>query len=366
MKYGQRVLLFLCLLTLTVMVLQGCSITSAIESSGKAYSHVIVSNPYESIDWETTGFYDANFHAHTTISDGRMKPEEITEAYYRKGYRVLALTDHDYLDDETGHHRDVFSYPEKMHGILEEPSMLVLIGSELSQGHHMNSLFITHRHIFESEQEGLLAIQEGQGLAFFNHPGRYRLPASWYVNLYLQYDCLFALEVFNRKDRYPHDRQLWDAILYHLMPDRPVWAVANDDTHVQRDIGYNRNLLLMERLDAASVRRTLKGGSFYLFRPDVRGERPKFFIRTIETDEAVIRINVDGGAYVIRWITHDPTLGKSRTLSSDDMIDLTTLPLATPFVRAEITGPGGIIYTQPFGLAYKPPQSQDTPSDCCR
>ena len=56
---------------------------------------------------ETGNFYKANLHCHSTISDGRLTPEELKEAYKNAGYQVLAITDHcsphphnDLTDDE--------------------------------------------------------------------------------------------------------------------------------------------------------------------------------------------------------------------------------------------------------------------------
>ena len=46
---------------------------------------------------EKGNFYKANLHCHTTISDGKMTPEEIKEAYTSRGYSVVAFTDHDVL-----------------------------------------------------------------------------------------------------------------------------------------------------------------------------------------------------------------------------------------------------------------------------
>ena len=39
-------------------------------------------------------FFKANFHTHTTISDGKLSPEEMVTAYKERGYNVLAITDH--------------------------------------------------------------------------------------------------------------------------------------------------------------------------------------------------------------------------------------------------------------------------------
>lgn len=42
-------------------------------------------------------FYKANLHCHTTISDGKLTPEEVKQAYQQKGYSIVAFTDHDVL-----------------------------------------------------------------------------------------------------------------------------------------------------------------------------------------------------------------------------------------------------------------------------
>lgn len=39
-------------------------------------------------------YFKANFHTHTTVSDGKLTPEESRDAYKAKGYSILALTDH--------------------------------------------------------------------------------------------------------------------------------------------------------------------------------------------------------------------------------------------------------------------------------
>ena len=44
---------------------------------------------------KTGFFYKANMHCHTTLSDGKLTPQEIKEHYKNKGYSVVAFTDHD-------------------------------------------------------------------------------------------------------------------------------------------------------------------------------------------------------------------------------------------------------------------------------
>ena len=39
-------------------------------------------------------FYKANLHAHTVVSDGKLTPEEMKREYQKRGYSVIAYTDH--------------------------------------------------------------------------------------------------------------------------------------------------------------------------------------------------------------------------------------------------------------------------------
>ena len=42
-------------------------------------------------------FYKVNLHCHSTISDGKLTPYEVKQAYLEKGYSAVAFTDHDVL-----------------------------------------------------------------------------------------------------------------------------------------------------------------------------------------------------------------------------------------------------------------------------
>lgn len=59
--------------------------------------------------------YKANLHAHSTLSDGRLTPEALKEAYKARGYSILAITDH-----ERPH----------SHQALNDPEFLMLTGYE--------------------------------------------------------------------------------------------------------------------------------------------------------------------------------------------------------------------------------------------
>ncbi len=61
--------------------------------------------------------YKANLHCHSTLSDGRLTPAELKDAYKAQGYSVLCITDHELLID---------------HSDLNDPDFLMLTGYEIS------------------------------------------------------------------------------------------------------------------------------------------------------------------------------------------------------------------------------------------
>lgn len=46
-------------------------------------------------------FYKGNLHCHSTLSDGKMTPQELVEAYRERGYSFLALSEHNLFTDHT-------------------------------------------------------------------------------------------------------------------------------------------------------------------------------------------------------------------------------------------------------------------------
>lgn len=46
-------------------------------------------------------FYKANLHAHTTVSDGALSPEQVKDLYLSRGYSIVAFTDHDVMVDHS-------------------------------------------------------------------------------------------------------------------------------------------------------------------------------------------------------------------------------------------------------------------------
>ena len=50
---------------------------------------------------ENAKFYKANLHCHTTVSDGTLTPQRVKDEYKKRGYSVVAFTDHEALIDHS-------------------------------------------------------------------------------------------------------------------------------------------------------------------------------------------------------------------------------------------------------------------------
>lgn len=144
-------------------------------------------------------YFKANIHAHSTVSDGRLTPLELKEAYKSKGYSILSLTDHEIL---------------KEHSELSDDEFLMLTGVEVgikedrewspdTKCCHLNlyarNQYNTDLPGFEKEYsvKGInRIISEAKDAGFivcYNHP-------VWSledVSVCSQYKGMFGMEIFN-------------------------------------------------------------------------------------------------------------------------------------------------------------------------
>lgn len=312
-----------------------------------------IDNPYASVDWEAHGRYRANFHTHTTGSDGRMHPHEVVDRYHRLGYRILAITDHNavtYPWTAWSQHSSGDGDTNRMAAWENRDpvalGMIAIQGNELSSHHHTGSFFNDHNGT-RTEVESLDAVGAKGGLAMLYHPGRYSRTIDWYVDLYRRYSHLIGLEVYNQGDRYPKDRATWDAILTVLMPERPVWGYSNDDMHGSSALGRNYSVMLLPELSAASVRRGMEQGwSYFVYSPAIKDRitEPVIEAITVDDDRGVIHIQARGTRETV-WISD------GLVVHHGDTIDLGNIPNIGSYVRAELRADEGVVVgTQPFGI----------------
>ncbi len=355
-------------------------------------------SPYEGINWAQVDYCDAEFHTHPGLGDEQYDPHQTVDRYHAEGYKVLTLAGHDYhipteqigsiypwtqlgaiyekIKDVENPAEDNRTYGD----IANEPyqnrdpvalGMVSVEGCEVSAPHHIVSLFNSCTQGAETEEETFNTISGLGGLAYFAHPGRYverrGLTAEWYVDFYRKFDMLLGQSVYNREDSHPTDRDFFDEIVNMLGSERPVWLFGEDDMHTEGTLGWNRNVILVENFQPGSlhpdiqdgsapdVRKALENGRFYLWKPSEKYNKRSFNISLIKSTRNKIELQFDNNEIVktVRWITFDPEQGTSVVFHEGNSVNTKQVPESAKFIRAEIEGGGGTIYTQPFYVVGK-------------
>lgn len=321
-------------LTSTALFLLGCMIVPAMQA--QADDHMVeISNPYANVNWEADRLLRGNLHTHTTQSDGEYDPDEVFDEYKKRGYDFLAITDHDRV-----------TYPWQDFG--RDPQALGMVdiaGNELSQGHHLVSLFNDYATLNPDTVTRFRGVAANDGIAYFAHPGRYDYDAQWYAQIYYDKPHVFGQAIYNQGDRYPGDRAKWDEVLSITMPHRPVWGISEDDMHRTPHFGRNRTYLFASENDHESVREALMEGRFYSTISE-DGETPPSLTGVI-IDENASTITLEAKNYTsIRWISMGEEVATGATIEITSPTDMDR------YVRAELQGPEGRTYTNPFGIDF--------------
>ena len=237
-------------------------------------------------------FFKANLHCHSTYSDGKESVEELKRQYKRQGYSIVAFTEHEHLIDNSRLNDEEFlaitacelaikEFPEQ--STMKNFDMRVCHLNLYSLDPH-NTLtpcyspiqdhFIsdTCRHLIRYDtayervysKEGIndiIRIANEQGfLVTYNHP-------TWSLetaNEYLQYDNLFAVEIYNhgcnRMGARVDDERVFDDM---LRAGKRLFCVCADDNHTAEDSFGGWVCVNAEKLDYTTIMTALRNGQFY-------------------------------------------------------------------------------------------------------
>ena len=347
---------------------------------GANYEPHIYENPYAHIDWATINQYKSNMHTHTTQSNDAIdefSTANVVDKYHAAGYKILALTDHDYNPYPWQ------LFPQYMSGVPardpEALGMLAVPGNELSkdntnsweertggQFNHHNDFFTGRQgQEFASLQESYAYTYALGGMQIINHPGQYwsidntysetdKNGPGWHATNFKTFPSLVGLEVYNQGDRRANDRILWDQILERTMPERPVFGYSGDDTHNNEQLFRNYNMMLMEELTTEELKDAMrKGESYFCYEPKGSGEGKAPRITDIVVDETKKTITIETNG-TVSWI-----YGTDMTSSSASSTRSSVVGIGNTFcyegyqgayVRAFITNAYGETCTQPFGF----------------
>ncbi|MCL1810507.1 MAG: fibronectin type III domain-containing protein, partial [Clostridiales bacterium] len=370
-----------------------------------------ITNPYENVNWGTYGQYKANFHTHSTNSDGSNLTRDMVEDYYAKGFDILAMTDHDYTTHlwdnvrlgaiDSARKAEILAGTAAVNTTFDiginrngRPMIEIEYSNEQSVTDHINSFFANFNNSSGATMASTIATVENLGgITHINHPGRYtggavsndaqsiaasNNPATVkkYVDIYRAYPSCIGIEIINKIDNESKsDRILWDNILKETMPEgRFVWGFSNDDSHSLNASGYSWNVMLMPEQTQAATRAAMETGAFYAVSRVSRlddinrrlpggGETPgsgtasTLYLLEQTTPSisniAVLNgeITVTGSDYdSIEWISDGVVIATGNSINLSDYSDK-----VGSYVRAQLKSATGIAFTQPFGVAEEVP-----------
>lgn len=226
-------------------------------------------------------WYKANLHCHTTVSDGRLTPEEVKKAYKEQGYQVVAFTDHK-------------KYVQHLE--LSDSEFVALAGVEVDMNeirpgkerirtrmYHLNFYDTNPEEMPERKAQYCAAdywnhdsayvnsyIKKMAKLGFiacYNHP----YWSMHTVDEYLPLEGLFAMEIYNHgcelDGLYGYTPQAYEEM---LRAGKKIFCLAADDNHNGYPFGHplcdsfgGFTMICAEELTYGSIIRSLQEGSFY-------------------------------------------------------------------------------------------------------
>jgi hypothetical protein len=324
----------------------------------------ITNNPYAGVDWSQPHF-KANFHTHTTVSDGSFHPHTVIDQYHAAGYSILAVTDHNRTTYPWSAFSDFSVSGTTMNRISEgrltfpsldfenrDPAALGMVaipGNELSALHHKVSLFSELEIRGPTEWAELEAVREANGLVFFAHPERYGRTPEWYIPFYEAFpDQLIGLELSDKTRPAPRDVLLWDLLLSHFMPQQPIWGILTDDMHSTNHFGMNWTTFILAESDLTvdGIRRAMEQGAFYSPSRAFGNDPP--VLKSFRHDENGGTLEVEAeGAAIIRWVSEfGREVGQGAIFTYRDYADVNR------YLRVELIGPdGGVTFLQPLAVS---------------
>ena len=241
---------------------------------------------------ETGQFYKANLHCHTTVSDGRMTPEEIKEIYKSNGYSVVAFTDHEVLiphpelEDENFLPLNSYEfavnehYPKKIDSkvchmclIALDPDNVqpvcfhrtkYLPGNAAKYASQVKNNENEPDYEREYSKDGINDVmkkaRENGVFVTYNHP-------TWSregINEYNQYKYMNAMEIYNSECEvlgyFDYNEKDYDNL---VLSGKKIYCVATDDTHSKEACFGGFTMIKADKLEYKAITDALVEGNFY-------------------------------------------------------------------------------------------------------
>lgn len=238
---------------------------------------------------EAGRFYKANLHMHTTISDGKMTPEETKAFFLERGYSIVAFTDHEVIvphndltdgeflaltaveaatnDDWPNGYPHCRCYHVNLYAKDQNARAFPVFDERYVWPAHVAEYLAEEckgvkylRHYSVEGMNDLIAKANDAGfLVSFNHP-------NWSNQRYPDYaglKGLWGVEIFNTgcfRMGYKEETQPLEDLL-HL--NESVFPLCTDDAHRIEDCAGGWVQVKAETLEYGTVMGALERGDFY-------------------------------------------------------------------------------------------------------
>jgi len=385
------------------------AICLGVTSEVKKTKYTIV-NPYASVDWDTWGVYKANLHTHSTNSDAEIPMADMVEAYYAKGYDILAMTDHGVIGygwNKPVKTNGIFNFYRPVKTVSEERYKEMRTGADrggrgmldikggvevnmaVLAKNHVNGLFTTFgQGILGKEnsfREAVEGIHKAGGYSFLNHLGdwtgakndreiaRNKEYIAYFAEIFRDFRSCLGMEIFNLRDNDTrNDRLFWDELLQVVIPTgRNIWAFANDDAHNLSHVGCSFELFMMPENTVENFKKALVNGTFFASSrfdksdpnniiDDASGLVPVVKRITVNDEEGTISIEPDESrdCKLIEWIANGEVIKTGPSINLNEHEEKLGC-----YVRFRLVGEGGVTYSQPFELRYEGRVDKKIPSE---
>jgi len=268
-----------------------------------------------------------NLHAHSTLSDGRLEPQRVIDAYAELGYGFLELSDHDRLADR----RTLERY--------ENRGMALIAGNEISAGGpHIQHVDASELVAPDPDRQNVIrGIERTGGFAIVNHPNWQERFDHCPIADMERWQGYLGVEIYNgvicRLPGSPYATGKWDML---LSKGRRVWGFANDDFHRPEDLALGWNVAFCNERSPAAVAAALAAGAFYASTGVVIG--------AITVTGTTITVETENARKVVAVADHGRRIAQSR--GSAITVEV---PAGVSYVRFECLGCGEEqAWTQPF------------------
>lgn len=352
------------------------------------HSHTDASDGGQSIEESVKSHYDLGFQIlaitdHAVIGKQWNEVPDMVPLYRLFKYERTGMRDPVVLTDEEREQIIAGTYESAERKALEEKlgyelggMMEVTGGAEANGVTPINDCHINtfncqaaraRTGIYGDYKTIVRQCDEEGGYSFLDHTGEYvgrwvedewrahePYYANKFANIFLEYDSCVAFDVNSTR----FDSVIWDEILQLTIPKgRNVPGIAFSDSHQKgEDNDWAFTMMLMPELTLEAYEACMRSGAWFnVGRVDTfylgdefngTGNLPPAVAR-VDVDDEDDTISFTGSEFDnVQWISDGKIIAEGKDLTSIDLDDYKD-ELGC-YVRFQITGPGGILYSQPF------------------